>query len=104
MNFSKTIYLVFEIIQRLFFKKLTTSLKPVKTGKLFKLPKNIGPLVDIKIKKGGKTKISWRCLSALIEAKISLEHAKILLNEENLILNEDVLEDEEFIEGECFEI
>jgi len=43
-------------------------------------------------------------LSALIEAKIALEHAKILLNEENLILNEDVLEDEAFIEGECFEI
>ena len=52
--------------------------------------KNTGPLVEITIKKGGKTKISWGCLSALIEAKISLEHAKILLNEENLILNEDV--------------
>ena len=67
--------------------------------------KNTGPLVEITIKKGGKkTKISWGCLSALIEAKIALEHAKILLNEENLILNEDVLEDEAFIEGECFEI
>ena len=65
--------------------------------------KNTEPLVEITIKKG-KTKISWGCLSALIEAKISLEHAKILLNDENLILNEDVLEDEEFIEGECFEI
>tara|TARA_B100000965_G_C19591588_1_gene758181 strand:- start:2189 stop:2410 length:222 start_codon:yes stop_codon:yes gene_type:complete len=66
--------------------------------------KNTGPLVEITIKKGEKTKISWGCLSALIEAKIALEHAKILLNEENLILNEDVLEDEAFIEGECFEI
>ena len=66
--------------------------------------KNTGPLVEITIKKGEKTKISWGCLSALIEAKFALEHAKILLNEENLILNEDVLEDEAFIEGECFEI
>ena len=27
-----------------------------------------------------------------------------ILNEENLELKEDILEDEEFIEGECFEI
>ena len=66
--------------------------------------KNTGPLVEITIKKGEKTKISWGCLSALIEAKIALEHAKILLNEENLVLKENVLEDEAFIEGECFEI
>ena len=66
--------------------------------------KNAEPLVDIKIKKGEKTNISWGCLSALIEAKISSTYSRILLNEENLVLNEDVLEDEEFIEGECFEI
>ena len=73
-------------------------------SKLIKFSEKSEPLVEIKIKKGGKIKISWRCLSALTEAKIALEHAKILFNEENLILNEDVLEDEAFIEGECFEI
>jgi len=73
-------------------------------SKLIKFSEKSEPLVEITIKKGEKTKISWRCLSALTEAKIALEHAKILLNEENLILNEDVLEDEAFIEGECFEI
>ena len=76
----------------------------MKTGKLVKINKTIEPLVDIKLMKGEKTKISWGCLSALVEAKIASTHAKILLNEENLQLNEDVLEDEAFIEGECFEI
>ena len=61
-------------------------------------------LIDITLKGGKNKKISWGCLSALVEAKIASAHSKILLNEENLILNEDVLEDEEFIEGECFEI
>ena len=74
------------------------------TNKVLKKSKNTEPLIEIKLKKGESTRISWRCLSALIEVKIALEHAKILLNEENLILNEDVLEDEAFIEGECFEI
>ena len=74
------------------------------TNKVLKKSKNTEPLIEIKLKKGENARISWRCLSALIEAKVSLEHAKILLNDENLILNEDVLEDEEFIEGECFEI
>ena len=76
----------------------------MRTSKLIKFSENTEPLVDIKIKKGEKTNISWGCLSALVEAKIALTHAKILLNEENLVLNEDVLEDEEFIEGECFEL
>ena len=73
-------------------------------SKLIKFSEKSEPLVEITIKKGEKTNISWGCLSALIEAKIALEHAKILLNEENLLLNEDVLEDKAFIEGECFEI
>ena len=80
----------------------------MRTNKLIKFSDNdfikTEPLVDITIKKGEKTNISWGCLSALVEAKIALTHAKILLNEENLVLNEDVLEDEEFIEGECFEL
>ena len=66
--------------------------------------KNSEPLIDLTLTKGDKTKITWGCLSALIEAKISSTYARILLNEENLVLNEDVLEDEAFIEGECFEI
>ena len=74
------------------------------TNKVLKKSKNTEPLIEIKLKKGERTRISWRCLSALIEAKINSCHSKILLNEENLVLKEDVLEDEEFIEGECFEI
>ena len=74
------------------------------TYKVLKKSKNTEPLVEIKLKKGKKTQISWRCMSALIEAKIALVHSKILLNEENLIMFENVMEGEEFIEGECFEI
>ena len=74
------------------------------TNKVLKKSKNTEPLIEIKLKKGESTRISWRCLSALIEAKINSCHSKILLNEENLVLKEDVLEDEAFIEGECFEI
>lgn len=76
---------------------------PMKTGKLVNLNKTIYPLVEITLQKG-KTNITWGCLSALIEAKIASTYSKILLNEENLVLKEDVLEDEAFIEGECFEI
>ena len=57
-----------------------------------------GTLVEIKIKKGENDKISWGCLSALIEAKIALEHAKILLKEECLIVNECAFEDANFNE------
>ena len=74
------------------------------TNKVLKKTINTEPLVEITLKKGEKTKISWGCLSALIESKITSCHSKILLNEENLVLKEDILEDEEFIEGECFEI
>ena len=74
------------------------------TNKVLKKSKNTEPLIEIKLKKGENARISWRCLSALIEAKINSCHSKILLNEENLVLKEEVLEDEEFIEGECFEI
>ena len=74
------------------------------TKKVLKKLINTRPLVEITLKKGEKTKISWGCLSALIESKIASYHSKILLNEENLVLKEDVLEDEAFIEGECFEI
>ena len=74
------------------------------TNKVLKKSTNTGPLVEITLKKGEKIKISWGCLSALIEAKIALVHSKILLNEENLVMFENVMEGEEFIEGECFEI
>ena len=77
---------------------------PMKTGKLVKLNKTIYPLVEITLQKGKKINITWGCLSALVEAKIASTYSKILLNEENLVLKEDVLEDEAFIEGECFEI
>ena len=80
----------------------------MRTNKLIKFSDNdfikTEPLVDITIKKGEKTNISWGCLSALVEAKIALTHAKILLNEENLKLKEGVLEDEEYIEGTCFKL
>lgn len=76
----------------------------MKTGKLVKLNKTIYPLVEITLQKGKKINITWGCLSALVEAKIASTYSKILLNEENLVLKEDVLEDEAFIEGECFEI
>ena len=77
---------------------------PMKTGKLVKLNKTIYPLVEITLQKGKNTNISWGCLSALVEAKIASDHAKMLLDEEKLIVNEDILEDEKFIEGECFKI
>ena len=69
-----------------------------------KINNTLYPQIEITIKKGEKTNISFGSLSALIEAKIASKYAKILLNEENLVLNEDVLEDEAFIEGKCFEI
>ena len=75
----------------------------MRTGKLIKFSENQlrypEPLVEIKIQKGEKTKISWRCLSALIEAKISIEHARLLLNEENLKVKKDAFEDSGFDEG-----
>ena len=73
-------------------------------SKLNKLSENNDPLVEITLLKGEKTKISWGCLSALIEAKIASTYAKQLLKEENLILFEEVFEDKEIIEGECFDI
>ena len=63
------------------------------------------PLIDITLKGGNNTKISWGCLSALVEAKIASTYAKILLDEENLELKEDILEDEKsLIDGACEEI
>ena len=62
-----------------------------------------GPSVELKIKKGVKEKISWGCLSALIEAKIATKYAEILLEEEGLKLNECSLEDEGVIEGQYYE-
>ena len=62
-----------------------------------------GPSVDIKIKKGVEEKISWGCLSALIEAKIATKYAEILLEEEGLKLDECSLEDEGVIEGQYYE-
>ena len=73
-------------------------------SKLNKLSENNDPLVEITLLKGEKTKISWGCLSALIEAKIASTYAIELLKEENLILFEEVFEDKEIIEGECFDI
>ena len=73
-------------------------------SKLNKLSENNNPLVEITLLKGEKTKISWGCLSALIEAKIASTYAKQLLKEENLILFEEVFDDKEIIEGECFDI
>ena len=74
-------------------------------SKLIKFSEKTGPLVEITIKKGKKTNISWGCLSAQIEAKIALTHAAILLKEENLELKEDILEDEKsLIDGACEEI
>lgn len=63
----------------------------------------LGPSVEIKIKKGGKTNISWGCVSALIEAKIATKYAEILLEEERLKLDECSLEDEGVIEGQYYE-
>tara|TARA_Y100000816_G_C25977843_1_gene510486 strand:- start:1 stop:240 length:240 start_codon:yes stop_codon:yes gene_type:complete len=62
-----------------------------------------GPSVEVKIKKGVKEKISWGCLSALIEAKIATKYAEILLEEEGLKLDECSLEDEGVIEGQYYE-
>ena len=62
-----------------------------------------GPSVELKIKKGVKEKISWGCLSALIEAKIATKYAEILLEEEGLKLDECSLEDEGVIEGQYYE-
>ena len=69
-----------------------------------KLSENNDPLVEITLLKGEKTKISWGCLSALIEAKIASTYAKQLLKEENLALFKDVFEAEVIIEGKCFDI
>ena len=74
----------------------------MKTGK--KVLKKNELLVEIKLTKGEKTKISWKCLSALVESSILSTYAKILLNEENLHLYEDIVEQDKTIEGECFEI
>ena len=73
-------------------------------SKLNKLSEYNDPLVEITLQKGEKTKISWGCLSALIEAKIASTYAKQLLKEENLALFKDVFEDEVIIEGKCFDI
>ena len=73
-------------------------------SKLIKFSGNTEPLVEITTQKGEKINISWRCLSALVEAKIASTYLKILLNEEKLIVKETVLNDLSLIEGECFEI
>ena len=74
----------------------------MKTGK--KVLKKNELLVEIKLTKGEKTKISWKCLSALVESSILSTYAEILLNEENLHLYEDIVGQDKTIEGESFEI
>ena len=75
----------------------------MKTGKLVKLNKTINPLVEITLLKGEKTKITWGCLSALIEMNILSAYSKILLNEENLYLYENIVDKNKTIEGEFVE-
>ena len=70
----------------------------MRTNKLIKFSDNYfiktEPLVDITIQKGEKTKISWGCLFALVEAKIATTYRDLVLKEEGLNLCHEVIEGE----------